>query len=187
MTRLDRALGVAAALAVTVGIAWASTVPLTPHGRGDSMLRLAWSARAERLEVCRKQSEEELAKLPVHMRQAEICEGVSARYRLEVRRNEQVIVDQIVQGGGLRHDRPLYVFHEIRQPAGDASFSVQFVRVDAADDPNVRPDPQGRQASDVPRVMRLERRLNLRQGRVLLVTYDPDRRELVAVEELQEH
>lgn len=187
MTHLHRAIGIVAALAVTMGIGWASTVRLTPHGRGAAVLRLAWSARAERVEVCRQQSEEELARLPVHMRQPEICEGVSARYHLEVRRDDTLIVDQIVQGGGMRHDRPLYVFHDIPQPAGAAGISVRFVRVDTTEaaGANVRADPQGRLASDVPRSLRFERRLTLRPGRVVLVTYDAGRRELVAVEDIR--
>jgi hypothetical protein len=186
MTRLHHAIGLAVAVAATIGIAWASNVRLTPHGRGEATLRLAWSARAERVEECRQQSEEELARLPVHMRQPLVCEGVSARYALEVRRNEVVIVSQEIQGGGLRHDRPLYVFHDLPQPAGDAAITVRFARVDtgttAAAFSN-SPDREGRLASDVPRSLLLDRRLNFRRGRVILVTYDPGRRELVAVEE----
>ncbi len=64
------------------------------------------------------------------MRQALICDGITASYRLEVRRAGVVVADQIVRGGGLRHDRPLYVFREIPMPAGDASIAVRFSRVD---------------------------------------------------------
>ncbi len=131
VTRLDRALGLAAAVAATAGIAWASSIRVTPHASQDAVLRLAWTARPERVEDCRPQSEEALEKLPPHMRQAVICEGTTASYRLEVRREGAVIVDQVVRGGGLRHDRPLYVFRDILLPAGEAAVSVRFVRIDS--------------------------------------------------------
>jgi hypothetical protein len=131
VTRLDRALGLAAALAATVGIAWASNLRMTPHASHDAVLRLAWTARPERVEDCKPQSDEALAKLPLHMRQALICEGTTASYRLEVRREGTVIVEQIVHGGGLRHDRPLYVFRDIPLPAGEAAINVRFVRIDS--------------------------------------------------------
>ena len=114
-----------------MGIAWASNVRVTPYASHDGVLRLAWTARPERVEDCRLQSEEALAKLPPHMRQALICEGTTASYRLEVRREGTVIVDQIVHGGGLRHDRPLYVFRDIPLPAGEAAITVRFVRIDS--------------------------------------------------------
>ena len=187
MTRLHRAIGLAVAAAATIGIAWASNIQLTPHGRGEATLRLAWSARPERVEECRQQSEEELAKLPVHMRQPLVCEGVSSRYDLQVLRDGVVIVRQEVQGGGLRHDRPLYVFHELPQPAGDAAITVRFARIDTGTTTAAAainsPYREARLASDVPRSLLLDARLNFRPGRVVLVTYDPGRRELVAVEE----
>ena len=130
MTPLDRSLGIVAALAATMGIAWASNVRVTPYASHDGVLRLAWTARPERVEDCRLQSEEALAKLPPHMRQALICEGTTASYRLEVRREGSDIVDQIVRGGGLRHDRSLYVFRDIPLPPGETDISVRFVRID---------------------------------------------------------
>lgn len=130
MTRLDRALGLAAALAATVGMAWASNVRMTPYASHDAVLRLAWTARPERVEDCRPQSDEVLAKLPAHMRQFLICEGTTATYRLEVRREGTVIAEQIARGGGLHHDRPLYVFRDIPLPAGETAISVRFVRID---------------------------------------------------------
>lgn len=215
MTRLDRALGLAVALAATMGIVWASNVRMTPHASGDGVLRLAWSARPERMEDCRPQSEDALAKRPPHMRQALVCEGTTAAYRLEVRREGTVITEQIVRGGGLRHDRPLYVFRDILLPAGEAAISVRFVRLDSgttadADaDEHTRSraaspgpvdvtrdtgamDPDRRRREDeerirqrgeaVPASLSLDRRFRFLPREVILVTYDPERRELLAVE-----
>src|SRR6187549_1661116 len=117
MTPIGRAVGVVAALVAPIGIGWASTLRTTPNDSASAVLRLAWTARPERIENCRAQSDDELAKIPAHMRQAVVCEGTTAAYRLEVRRDSLLLVDQIVRGGGVRHDRPLYVSRDIALPA----------------------------------------------------------------------
>jgi hypothetical protein len=130
MTPMLRALGLVVALAVTVAITQASVLRMRLNPSAAAVLRLAWTARPERVEDCRSQTEEELSKLPAHMRQAVVCEGTTASYRLEVRYQGDVIAEQVVRGGGLRHDRPLYVSRDIQLPPGDAVISVRFVRVD---------------------------------------------------------
>jgi len=215
VTPLDRALGIVAALAATMGIAWASNVRVTPYASHDGVLRLAWTARPERVEDCRPQSEEALAKLPPHMRQALICEGTTASYRLEVRREGSVIVDQIVRGGGLRHDRSLYVFRDIPMPPGEADISVRFARIDptttsmsgerahaGTPDEESKPadasretnaiDPERRRREGeerfrqrgeaAPAKLSIDRRFSFVPHGVILVTYDAERRELLAIE-----
>jgi hypothetical protein len=207
MIRLDRALGLAAAIAAVVGIAWLSTVRTRPNESADAVLRLTWSARPERVEDCRPQSEEALAKLPPHMRQALICEGTTATYQLEVRRDGTVIDQQIVRGGGMRHDRPLYVSRDIPVPAGDAAISVRLTRLGATtsagvsgderherdesgkgslmtDDRRRRESEERRweRGEELPASLSIERRLHFVSREVILVTYDPERRELLAVE-----
>jgi hypothetical protein len=132
VTSLDRGVGLGIALAATAGIAWGSNFPMTPHAVPDAVLRLAWTARPERVENCRPQTDEELAKLPAHMRQSTVCECTTASYRLEVRRAGTLIVEQTVRGGGLHHDRPLYVFRDIPMPAGEAPISIRFSRLETA-------------------------------------------------------
>src|SRR5690606_24552456 len=66
------------ALASSAGV----SVPWRPAGAAE--LRLSWSARPERIEVCRTLSAEELAARPVHMRREVECEGRSATYALQV-------------------------------------------------------------------------------------------------------
>ena len=205
MTPLGRAMGIAAALLVTFGIAWASTVRM-PSASAVAVLRLAWTARPERIEDCRPQREEELAKLPAHMRQAVVCTGTTATYRLEVRREGAVIADRIVRGGGLRHDRPLYVFRDISLPPGDAAIAVRFFRVDGVGEPKASDatapagsirdrhsmDDDRRRREDeerirgqeeaIPAVLSLEHRFHFMPREVILVTYDAERRELVVLE-----
>jgi hypothetical protein len=184
MTRLDRVTGLAVALAMTVGMAWLSNARLAPERQGDALLRLSWSARPERVETCRTQTAEELAKLPAHMRQSVICEGGSAVYRLQVLRDGIMVLDELVHGGGLRHDRPLYIFREIPQHAGDAVITVRLERVDpapgAGGSASASSGPHS--ISDLPRSLQFERRLHFGRDRVILVTYDPERREFVAAQ-----
>lgn len=183
MTLIDRAAGLALAFALSLGIAWTSHARLAPHEPGAALLRLSWTARPERVETCRAPSAQEQANLPAHMRQPVICEGTSAAYRLEVWRDGVRVFQEIVQGGGLRHDRPLYVFREIPQPVGDAAITVRFERAEASVPAAAGGEraPNAALISDVASSLVLERRLRFTAGRVTLVSYDPDLRDLVLV------
>jgi hypothetical protein len=224
MSSLYRAAGILLATAAMFGIVWASHAPMTTHPSSDAVLRLGWSARPERVEQCRRPSEAEQANLPRHMRQQLICEGTTAAYRLVVRRGDAILAEQVVRGGGLRHDRRLYVFRELPLPPGEADISVRFDRIDPAadadsgshdedDDRNAdgegegegdknedngdgRPHPgrqqprrldrdeTGRsrqQREAVPPRLSFEQRLRFSPRQAILVTYDPERRALVAV------
>ena len=192
MTRVDRIAGIVAALLTTTGIVWASNVRMSPHSAENAMLRVAWRARPARIEVCTTASADVQASLPAHMRQTQICEGTTASYRLEVRRGDQVVVAETVRGGGLRHDRPLYVFRELAIQPGEVEVSVRFTRIEpmtpteaagGTTESDLRgPRTPGRELLlAVPASLSLERRLHTRPGEVTLVTYDPDRRELLVV------
>jgi hypothetical protein len=135
MTTVLRVIGLLVAVAVTIVVTQASVLRMKLNPSDAAVLRLAWTARPERVEDCRTQTEEELSKLPPHMRQAVICEGTTAAYRLEVRHQGELIADQVVRGGGLRHDRPLYVSREIQLLPGDSVISVKFTRLDSQKPP----------------------------------------------------
>jgi hypothetical protein len=205
MTWISRGLGIGLAVAATVGLMWGSVVPMATQAAPDAVLRLAWSARPERVEICREQTAEELARLPAHMRQPLVCEGTTASYRLEVRYNGDLIAEQIVRGGGLRRDRRLYVFRELPVPAGQADIAVRMDRIEASDSAAAaapgQPDRSattsaedaatGRRsdgpASDrrgdaAPAHLSLTQRLYVSPREVILVTYDADRRELTAIQ-----
>lgn len=125
-----RAAGVAIAFGLLLAMTWASTAPLRVTTSDDAILRLSLGARPERIETCRRQSDEELEKLAPQMRQRVICEGVTARYRLSVRRNGQLLHEQVVRGGGLRHDRRLYVSRDLHVRPGPGVVAVDLVRID---------------------------------------------------------
>ena len=81
--------------------------------------------------------------------------------------------------GGIRHDRPLYLFRNIELPPGDAAIRVAFQRVESVTG-NAR-----RQEEAIPSSLVLERRLELKSRQVTLVTYDAERRDLVVVEDVR--
>jgi hypothetical protein len=150
---------------------------------------------------------EELARLPAHMRQAVICEGGAASYRLEVRHEGRLLAEQIVRGGGWRHDRRLYVFREFTLPPGDARVSVRFDRIDApaaschGTRQSRRPAPAAARRTSAPNAhdascsrSRVEAvpptsrsiALTLVPREVMLVTYDPASRALAVREAAEE-
>ena len=193
MTDGPRILGALLAIAALAAMVRASSTPVTVHDGTHGVLRLAWSARPERIETCRELSDEELARLPQHMRQPVRCEGASAEYRMTVRNGRVVLADRIVRGGGLRRDRRLYVFQELPLEPGEASLDVRFDRVggdspapSAAPDtgPAVAPGPAPQQpgAESVPAHLLFQQRTHVRPGEVILVTYAPERRALVAIQ-----
>jgi len=184
MTLLDRAAGLALAIAALGATMWLSNAPITVHASPEAMLRLAWSALPERVERCRQRSESELAALPPHMRQPFACEGTSAQYRLAVTIQGAGSWEQTVQGGGLRHDRRLYVMRELVMPAGEVLIDVRFDRVDGSgvqpaspgDTRNGRPG-----AETIPAHLELRQRLHVPPRAVVLVTYSPEQRALVTI------
>jgi hypothetical protein len=139
------ALRLAAAAIVAVGAVLALTLvsaaPVRVDSTPDARLRVAFSARPERIEKCRTLSADELANVPQHMRQAVVCEGTTASYRLEVRRDDSLVASAPVRGGGLRHDRRLYVLRELGVPSGRSTIDVRLVRTDSV---AARPDSEER-------------------------------------------
>lgn len=139
-----RSLGV---LVVTAVLAWAiaagSGVTVGWYAPTRAELRLSWSARPERIERCRRLSDEELAERPAHMRQRLECEGRSATYLLTVTIDGQRVDSAVVTGGGLRQDRPLFLLRSYEVAPGARLVRVTFDRREAVDstaDPSV-PDP----------------------------------------------
>ncbi|HEY9506333.1 MAG TPA: hypothetical protein VIQ27_10200 [Gemmatimonadales bacterium] len=189
MSAFGRVIAAAVALGSAAAIAGLSQVPWTPVPGPEAMVRLSWRARGERLEVCRQLSAEELAELPPHMRQEQVCEGTTAEYRLRVEVDGEERVDQLVQGSGEVQVRPLYVYRELVLPPGEHTVRVEVERAarhsagDAEDEDEKAEETGSRRRAEaaVPRQLRLERRLNLRPREVVLITYDAERRDLVLV------
>ena len=140
-----RTVRIGLAAIVSVGAAFALTLvsaaPFRVDPMSDARLRVAFSARPERIEKCRTLSADELANVPQHMRQAVVCEGTTASYHLEVLRNDSLVASALLHGGGLRHDRRLYVLRELSVPSGRSTIDVRLLRMDSV---ATRPDSERR-------------------------------------------
>jgi len=129
------------------------------------------------VEACRRRTPEELAQLPVHMRQEQVCERRVAPYRLEVSLDDSMVVDRPVAAAGARADRPLYVFEELALPPGTYALRVAFTREGGAAGDSVTADD----ARAAPPRLALDTTVTLAAGRAALVTYDEDARRLHVV------
>lgn len=182
-----RIAGLALAIAGAIGVVHGSHVPLAIAADDAAVLRVAFGARPERIEVCRQLTDAEQEALPAHMRQAASCSGTTARYHLEVQRDGVLLSLAELHGGGMRSDRQLYVFREIPIPVGPSEIVVRLTRLDSAtapdstslsDEASVR-----RHAGEVPARLEVRERVVLRPRQVLLITYDAERRVLRALTE----
>ncbi|MDT8342277.1 MAG: hypothetical protein RQ751_12255 [Longimicrobiales bacterium] len=121
-----RVLAGGAALLAAALIAAGSRAPVTFSPADAALLRLSWRLPGVATEACRELSEEELARLPVHMRNPSACIGVIASYLLEVRLNGTLLASDTVAPPGARGDRPLNVLREYPLDPGDHRLDVTF-------------------------------------------------------------
>ena len=182
-------------------MARASAAPLPFHDSAAARLRLSWSARPERIEVCRTLSAEELAQREEHMRQRVECDGRFATYALRVESDAHVIGEAVVHGAGLRHDRPLYLLREYDVAPGLHRVRVWFTRREKTDDDAAAFAPTASAEADtgifagraqreaveharraraaIPAHLELDTTLAIAPRQVLIVTFAPDHRTLV--------
>ncbi len=201
-----------AAATVTTGLAvfllaLASAAPVPYHRAGMSRLRLSWSARPERIESCRAVSHEELEREEEHMRQRVECEGRFATYALRVEADGQLVTESVVRGAGLRHDRPMYLLREFAVPSGARHVRIAFARRERKDDDSAltastltaesdtglfagRAEREAverarRKRAAIPARLALDTVLTFEPDRVIVVTFDADRRALDVLEKPQ--
>src|SRR5690606_13080126 len=118
------AIGVVAG-AFAAALIGAGSVVSLPLRSGDSgRIRLAWSARPERIETCRTLSAEEVAALSEHMRRQVECEGKFATYALEVTVDGRMVEQSVISGGGLRADRPIHYLRDFEVAHGEREFRL---------------------------------------------------------------
>jgi hypothetical protein len=182
-----RVIGAIVAVAAGLTLAAVSAIPVKVNGNAEAaMIRVAFSARPQRIETCRTVSDEELAEVPVHMRQSTVCEGTTASYLLEVLHQDTLVTSTPVHGGGLRRDRQLYVLRELHVPSGPTTIEVRLTRSDSAAAPSDSLTNRGREteererrrSDEVPPSLSLRESVTLEAHEVLLVTYDQARRQL---------
>lgn len=168
--------GAAAAvgLLATLVLVQISGVRYSPPAAGSAVLRLSWRARGEPVQECRRPSEEELARLPAHMRLAEICEGRTSSFLLRLRIDGAPTLEDTVVASGARGDRPAYVFRELPVQPGRHSLQIEFRMLG---EPR---ESAATGAEPFPREIRFASDFEAVSGRTVLVTYDEDARTLVA-------
>ena len=152
-------LASAASLAL---IGWGSRVAYETADAEHALLRLSWRIRPERNEVCRDRTPAELEALPVHMRTPRVCETRVTPYQLIVRIDQGHPDTVVLLPAGARHDRPIYVLRDSLLAAGKHRISVTF----------------GRAGVTAP-VMHLDESIDLRPGRISLITMDDEGKKLV--------
>jgi len=173
--------GAALALGATAALGWLSQVPYDATSEADGLVRLAWRTRGTRVEECRRLTAAELERLPVHMRQVELCEGRILPHRLVVVLDGRTVVDEAVYPSGARADRPLYVYHEFPVKPGWHELDIAFTRdpVPADTAGETERERLGERESAAPPRLTLVRRVLLARDQILLVTYDAAERRLM--------
>ena len=179
MSAWARRLGaVAFACAATAGLVGLSRVPWTAHPGEQGQLRLAWRFPSERVQACRKLTPDELAKLPVHMRRGEVCEGGLRPYRLEVWVDDRPVADDTIRAAGAHADRPLFVLREFDLAPGRHEARIRFTPLGPAAAES-ETDERGRGSRGAAPPLAFTAPLVLAPRQVALVTYDETRRALV--------
>jgi hypothetical protein len=195
-----------AAIASAAGLflmARASAAPVPYQPAGTARLRLSWNARPERIEVCRSASEEELEHEEEHMRQRVVCDGRFATYVLRVEVDDRLLSESVVRGAGLRHDRSVYLLRDFDLSSRAHHVRVSFTRRERTETGATNARPGARAGADtgvfagraeretderrrraraaVPARLMLDTTLVFASGRVIVITFDQDRRELQVV------
>lgn len=181
-------LAVIGTLLVGAGLRVTVNAPVRWYEPTAAALRLSWSARPERLEVCREPTAAEIAARPAHMQRTLECSVSFATYDLRVLIDDTVLAERVVLGGGLRNDRPLHLLEEYAVPSGERRLRVELHRREEAAETHdaaltVAPLDSARSAREIesrrqrqlaalaPRLV-LDTLVQITPGRVLLVTYD---------------
>ena len=125
MTHVRRLSGLFVALLLGGGVVLGSRVPLGA-APDAAQIRMSWRALGRHVVRCRAPTDVELEGVPAHMRQKEICERRLLPFRLVLRVDGALTLDELVSPSGARQDRPAYVFRELAVPPGPHRIEVQF-------------------------------------------------------------
>jgi hypothetical protein len=93
---------------------------------GEAVLRVSLRSTRARAEVCRERTPEELAALPIHMREPRICETFAPPYRLTVAIDGEPRLERSIAPGGVKGDRPLIASVELALDPGTVDLDVRW-------------------------------------------------------------
>ena len=145
-----------------LGVGALAHLPLGAPAAGAA-IRLAIRTAAGKIEICRDVPAEDLAKLPLHMRQARLCAEQPVAYRLTLAVDGIEIHATRAERRGLRSDRPLVIDDLVEIPAGRHAITVRL-------EPEVPRGTPDTAAALLPRG-ELRQTVDLAAGRIALVTW----------------
>ncbi len=111
---------------IFAGISYLSAFP-TGHEINNGAIALSWKMPRQSIKNCRTLTNEELAKLPMHMRTSQKCDETQVPYHLVLKQNGKVLIDKMITSHGVKSDRPIYVNENINIDIGKYEFELQFV------------------------------------------------------------
>lgn len=118
------------ALAYGAFVAWIgyfSVFPMYEHiGTDQALIKLAFSHAGAHQEECRKQSAEELARLPTNRRMATGCRRERVPIVLELELNGELVFSGVQQPAGLWDDGPSHVYRRFPVTAGSHTLEARL-------------------------------------------------------------
>jgi len=115
-----RPLGIALAwgLFAVVSVIFTIWPRFSQLAEGNSIISLTFSHAGQRLEECRKRTQEELNKLPPNMRKPSECPRERYPVRVSFSADDEVLFDQSLLPSGIWKDGESTVYRRIELPAG---------------------------------------------------------------------
>lgn len=163
---LARAGAVVVTLAGAAALAALSAWPMPGDPPEYALLRLDWRLRGEEAGDCLRPRQEDLERLPLHMRNPDACLGALPPYHLRLWVDDALVVDDVVRGGGAREDRPLTVYRAVQLQPGTRRIRAEFVR-----DAQTLTDAD---RAKPPVALHVESEATVEPGRVLLIVRRQD-------------
>lgn len=157
-----RAAGALVGLALTAALVAGSQAPWRASSDEEAGIRFSWRTVSQPVNECRTPTPEELEALPPHMRMQQICERQHVPFRLRVAIDGERVRDVLLEPPGVRGDRPLHVYEELRVRPGAHRIEVAFAEERARSAGAERP----------PVALVLDATLELVPREVALVTLD---------------
>jgi quinol-cytochrome oxidoreductase complex cytochrome b subunit/coenzyme F420-reducing hydrogenase delta subunit/NAD-dependent dihydropyrimidine dehydrogenase PreA subunit len=93
---------------------------------GNAIISLTFSHAGQRVEACRKRTQEELNKLPPNMRKPTDCPRERHPVKVLFSVDDQVLYDQSLTASGFWNDGEATVYHRMELPAGSHDLYIEM-------------------------------------------------------------
>jgi len=113
---------------VFMGLVWyfSFSPPYVRLAPDESMITLALSHAGKPVQECRKNTQEEMAKLAPNMRVLEDCPRERSPVRIEVLMDDESVIDKTVDPPGLYKDQGVDIYHSVKVPTGDHRIVIRM-------------------------------------------------------------